>query len=244
MYNNTQDKLFASYQSNTQEFQFNEAVANVFSDMIKRSVPGYENIINMIGIFAQTHAKNGSVCYDLGCSLGASTAAILSNLGDKNCHVIGVDNSSAMATRCKQNLDKLNVNHSYEIICQDILDTDIQNASLVILNFTLQFIPKAEREKLLQRIYDALIPGGILLLSEKITFNNAQKDALFTELHHAFKKTQGYSDLEISQKRTALENVLIPEASDTHLHRLHEVGFHRCDLWFQCLNFASYFAIK
>ena len=127
---------------------------------------------------------------------------------------------------------------------QDILETKLENASIIVLNFTLQFIPKAERTILLQRIYDALIPGGVLILSEKITFADENKNHLFTELHHAFKKSQGYSDLEISQKRTALENVLIPESAETHLQRLHGVGFQKTDLWFQCLNFASFFAIK
>ena len=225
-----QDKLFATYQLVTQEFQFDDAVANVFSDMIKRSVPGYENIISMIGIFTQAHAKADTYCYDLGCSLGASTLAILSNLPNKQCKVIGIDNSPAMTERCKKNLEILPNEYHYEIFCQDILETKMENASLVVLNFTLQFIPQAERKPLLQRIYQALNPGGVLLLSEKITFDDACKNQLFTELHHAFKKSQGYSDLEISQKRTALENVLIPESTPTHLQRLRDVGFQQPDL--------------
>jgi len=238
------DKLFATYQSKIQEFQFDDAVANVFSDMIKRSVPGYENIISMIGVFTQAHARSDTYCYDLGCSLGASTLAILTNLPNKQCKVIGIDNSPAMTERCKKNLEILPNEYHYEIFCQDILETKLENASIVVLNFTLQFIAQEHRNKLLQRIYDALNPGGVLILSEKITFGDESKNHLFTELHHAFKKAQGYSDMEISQKRTALENVLIPESAQTHLQRLHDVGFKQTDLWFQCLNFASFFAIK
>ena len=240
----SQDKLFMTYQNKIQQFQFDGAVASVFSDMIKRSVPGYENIISMIGLFTQAHAQDDTHCYDLGCSLGASTLAILANLDNKNAHVIGIDNSSAMTERCSSTLKQLYNPNKFKICCEDVQNTSLENASVVVLNFTLQFIDKSERNVLIQKIYDALVPGGVLILSEKIQFDDPQKNQLFTELHHGFKKAQGYSDLEISQKRTALENTLVPESANQHLSRLKKAGFTQTDLWFQCLNFASFFAIK
>ena len=233
-----------TYQKKIQQFQFDDAVADVFSDMIKRSVPGYENIISMIGLFTQAHAQENTNCYDLGCSLGASTLAILSNLDNKNCRVIGVDNSPAMTERCKNNLKPIYPSQKFAIRCEDIQNSTIENASVIILNFTLQFIEKSERDTLMKKIYEALVPNGVLILSEKILFDAPQKNQLFTELHHGFKKGQGYSDLEISQKRTALENTLTPEPASQHIRRLNEAGFTQADLWFQCLNFASFFAIK
>jgi len=238
------DKLFADYQQKVQKFQFDDKVARVFPDMIKRSVPGYENIITLIGLFAQAHATSNTNCYDLGCSLGASTMAILENLGNTNCRVIGVDNSEAMGSQCAKNLREIYPTEKYQIICDDIENISLNNASVVVLNFTLQFIPKSRRDKLIKHIYQAIVPGGVLILSEKICFSNALKNHLFTELHYGFKKTQGYSDLEISQKRSALENTLIPESSESHLNRLKLAGFSDADLCFQCLNFASFFAIK
>ena len=242
--NGSQDKLYMAYQTKIQQFQFDDAVANVFSDMIKRSVPGYENIISMIGLFTQAHAQENTNCYDLGCSLGASTLAILGNLDNKNCQVIGVDNSSAMTERCTNNLKPFYDNDKFNIRCEDIQNTNLENASIIILNFTLQFIDKPERDVLMKRIYDALVPGGVLILSEKILLDDTHKNQLFTELHHGFKKAQGYSDLEISQKRTALETSLIPEPASHHIRRMNNAGFTQSDLWFQCLNFASFFAIK
>ena len=242
--NGSQDKLFMTYQDKIQQFQFDDAVASVFSDMIKRSVPGYENIISMIGLFTQAHAQQGTNCYDLGCSLGASTLAILGNLEQKNCLVIGVDNSSAMTKRCQNNLNQFHDSKKFKICCENIQNTKLENASIIVLNFTLQFINKAERDDLMKRIYQALVPGGVLILSEKILFNDPNKNQLFTDLHHGFKKAQGYSDLEISQKRSALENTLVPESANSHLQRLNDAGFTQADLWFQCLNFASFFAIK
>ena len=238
------DRIYRQYQENTQEFQFDKTVVDVFSDMIKRSVPGYENIVEMIGVLTQAHAQENSHCYDLGCSLGASTLSIIHNLGNTNCRVIGVDNSHAMVEKCANNLNKINTPVDYQIICDDVLNIEFEPSSIFVLNFTLQFIPLEQRDALLKKIVNALLPGGILILSEKIQFPDEFKNHLFTDIHHAFKKSQGYSDLEIAQKRNALENVLIPETTDAHLNRLRRAGFEHAELWFQCLNFTSFLAIK
>lgn len=238
------DRIYRHYQQNTQEFQFDKTVADVFPDMIKRSVPGYENIVDMIGVFTQGHAQSDSFCYDLGCSLGASTLAIINNLGDRKCSVIGVDNSPAMVEKCQSNLGQIKTDVDYKILCEDVSTIPLKPSSVIVLNFTLQFIPLQKRDELLSNIYKALLPGGILILSEKLYFSDEFKNHLFTDIHHAFKKTQGYTDLEIAQKRNALENVLIPESKETHMQRLKNAGFEHYDLWFQCLNFSSFFAIK
>lgn len=239
-----QDKIYSTYQEKVEQFKFDDSVASVFSDMIKRSVPGYEAIITMIGVFTQAHAQANTYCYDLGSSLGASTMAILSNLNKPNIHVVAVDNSEAMVTRCQQNLAQAKFNENYSVLCQDIRDVEFQPASVIVLNFTLQFIPEADRQSLLDKIYNALVPGGVLIMSEKICFADDALNNMQIELHHAFKKAQGYSDLEISQKRTALENVLIPESESAHLNRFKQAGFTQSHMWFHCLNFASFYAIK
>jgi tRNA (cmo5U34)-methyltransferase len=131
-----------------------------------------------------------------------------------------------------------------EVVCADVLDVPIENASFAMLNFTLQFIEPARRLPLLRNIHRGLLAGGALVLSEKISFADEPQQEMFTELHHAFKRANGYSDLEISQKRTALENVLIPETLEAHRARLLEAGFSRVEVWFQCLNFASLVAVK
>ena len=120
----------------------------------------------------------------------------------------------------------------------------IENASMVVLNFTLQFLPLEDRKLLLAKIYNGLLPDGALIISEKLAFDDARQQALQVDLHHAFKKAQGYSELEISQKRTALENVLIPETFAQHQQRLKSVGFSSAELWFQYFNFASFIALK
>jgi len=221
-------------------FTFDDKVASVFADMINRSVPGYGQTLQMVELLSHQYAQEGSNLYDLGCSLGAATMALSRGCSDRNCNVIGVDNSSAMVERCREMLKAEPV----EIICQDILDTVIENGSVVVLNFVLQFISKEARPELIKKIYDGLNPGGLLILSEKIAFNDAEENRHQIELHEAFKRAQGYSEMEISRKRTALENVLIPETLETHHHRLHQAGFASSHTWFQCFNFASMIAIK
>jgi len=125
----------------------------------------------------------------------------------------------------------------------DITQMEFKTASVVIMNFTLQFIPINERLKLLKQIRSSMVPGGLLILSEKLTMPDAEMNQLMVELHHDFKRSQGYSDLEIAQKRDTIDNVLIPETAEAHRTRLAEAGFSRSSIWFQCLNFASFIAI-
>ena len=230
------------------DFSFDDRVVQVFPDMIKRSVPGYSTIIAMTGVMAERYAQPGSHCYDLGCSLGASTLSMKQQLGGRQCKIIAVDNSAAMLQRCQTIIQEDNNNNSSNVaieLCEaDICDIEIQRASVVVLNFTLQFVAPEKRQVLLDKIYRGMLPGGILILSEKICFEDEHLQQLNTDLHHSFKRANGYSDLEISQKRTALEQVLLPETLDCHQQRLRSVGFSNVDVWFQCFNFASLVAIK
>lgn len=238
------DSIYARPVGEVGAFKFDETVANVFPDMIQRSVPGYSAIISAIGLLAGRFAREHSVCYDLGCSLGAATLSMRHQIEAKNCRIIAVDNSEAMVTRFQQALQKDQAPIAVDVQCKDIREVAIENASVVVLNFTLQFIPLEDRFGLLQKIYQGLLPGGILILSEKLKFDDDRQQELQTQMHHAFKKAQGYSDLEVSQKRTALENVLIPETFVQHQNRLREVGFNSAEVWFQYFNFASIIALK
>ena len=238
------DAIYSEALEKIADFAFDDIVASVFPDMIQRSVPGYSTIIAMTGVLAERYAQDGSRCYDLGCSLGASTLSISQHIEGKNCRIIGVDNSQAMLQRCRDLVDASPYSPTIDLVCSDINDVSFADASVVVLNFTLQFIHPAQRDEILRRIYDGLRPGGVLILSEKVVFADPPHDELMIELYHNFKRANGYSDLEIAQKRTALENVLIPETLDAHRQRLRTAGFSSSDVWFQCFNFASLIAIK
>lgn len=238
------DDIFSQAMDKVNDFKFDEAVARVFPDMIRRSVPGYTTIIPMIGLITERYAQDNTVCYDLGCSLGASTLAMRHGLKEKKCKIIGVDNSPSMLERCSHYIELDNETTNVELLCQDITQLDFDNCSVVTLNFTLQFIDPTLRLALLSRIYSAMKPGGALILSEKVCFPDESEQSELEELHWLFKRANGYSDLEVSQKRSALEKVLLPDTLETHKNRLKEAGFEHTHLWYQCFNFMSLIAIK
>lgn len=237
------DRLFAT-ERNPEDFRFDASVARVFPDMIRRSVPGYTTIIPMIEVITEQYVQPGSNCYDLGCSLGASTLAMRHGIPYQDCTLVGVDNSSDMLERCQHHIALDDHELPVTLRCEDVQATELSKASVTTLNFTLQFVEPPQREALLQRIADATLPGGVLILSEKIRFETDFEQDTQTCLHHEFKRANGYSDLEISQKRAAIENIMIPETLAKHRSRLQAVGFDEVLVWYQCFNFVSMLAIK
>jgi tRNA (cmo5U34)-methyltransferase len=238
------DQLYAQPLQDVSDFRFDASVAVIFPDMINRSVPGYATVISLIGVIAAEYAQPGSRIYDLGCSLGAVTLSMIRQVDTPNVAFIGVDNSEAMLARCQDYLLQDGRDASVDLVCASLQDVPVQDASVVVLNFTLQFIPREQRDEILRVIYEGLRPGGVLVLSEKILFDDSHRNESMIKLHHDFKRLHGYSDLEISQKRQALENVLLPETRQTHIDRLEKAGFQTIEPWFQCLNFVSFLAQK
>lgn len=235
------DRIFSRQLSDVRAFEFNDEVAEVFDDMIARSVPGYSLLLRLIGLYAGIFVTPGSRVYDLGCSLGAASRVVAEQARDLDCRIVAVDNSPAMIDRCRlQDRGGSNI----EWRCDDIRRTPLEPASMVILNLTLQFLDPGERPALLARICRSLDSGGVLVLSEKIVFDDELENARMMELYQGYKKTMGYSDLEISQKRNALENVLIPDTGARHVERLQAAGFGEIYLCFRAFNFASWLAIK
>lgn len=238
------DEVYSERQKQIKSFEFDEKVTAVFPDMIKRSVPGYNLIISNISMLTEKYAQPYTVCYDLGCSLGASTFAISEGINVDGCEIIAVDNSEAMINSLKEKLVGFRTGIPVQVLHEDITNLTFNKSSVNVLNFTLQFINPEKRADLLKKICDSTVQKGILILSEKLRFDHENRNEHQIELYHSFKKYNGYSDLEISQKRTALENVLIPESFETHKKRLLEAGYSKVDIWFQCFNFFSILAIK
>ena len=243
--NTERDNLYSTLRADIEAFRFDERVTRVFADMIRRSVPGYASVIAMTGVLGAEYVRPDSRVYDLGCSLGTGLLSVYERV-DVPCTLIGVDNSDAMIRTCKSNLSGLNhkQNISTQLRCEDILETEISNASLVIMNYTLQFIEPDRRLAMLKKIYTGMNPGGVLVLSEKLGFEDPETGSMMSKLYYDFKKHNGYSELEISQKRQALEKVLIPETEQVHLGRLADAGFEKSMSWFQCLNFHSFVAFR
>jgi len=224
------------------KFTFDQKVVDVFDDMVLRSVPGYKQMIELIGLAGRTYPVINSNVYDLGCSTGAVTLSIASNLKSKSIKIFSIDNSQEMLDQCSKNLLGTEANIQY--ICDDIENIQFENASLIVLNLTLQFIKPRNRSKLVKRMHESLLPGGALIISEKIIHENEEINKSLISLHESFKRENGYSETEIAQKRKAIEDVLIPESIEQHLKRLSDAGFKKPLVQMQCINFASFLAVK
>ncbi|MGL5533374.1 MAG: carboxy-S-adenosyl-L-methionine synthase CmoA, partial [Plesiomonas shigelloides] len=196
------------------------------------------------GMLAKRFIQPNTQAFDLGCSLGAATLSMRRNIDVEGVRLIAVDNSAAMIERCRRHIDAFRSDTPVDIIEGDIRQVKIENASMVVLNFTLQFLPPDDRQALLNRIYAGLRPGGALVLSEKFSFADQTIGDLLFDMHLDFKRANGYSELEISQKRSALENVMLTDSVETHKARLQQAGFEHAEVWFQCFNFGSMLAIK
>lgn len=241
MMDSDRDNLFDRPLSPVRPFEFDADVARVFPDMVRRSVPGYAELVGLSGLVARRVALPGTRCYDLGCSLGAVTRAILLQTGPA-VEIIAVDNAPAMIDGLRARLAEMPDTQRVTALCADVREVPIEHASLVVLNLTLQFIPVPARLELLGRIRAGLTPGGVLILAEKIALGKDRGGSLLTALHEDFKRANGYSELAISGKRAALEQVLIPETIETHEQRLADAGFAGTTRWFQSLNFVAWLA--
>ena len=243
----TDDKIYQS-EDGSQPFRFNANVARVFPDMLRRSIPGYEASIEAIGALAARYVRPGTNCYDLGCSLGAASLAMRQGVDEPACRIVAVDSAPAMIERCRDIIaedDRQNGRETQvDLVEDDIRNIEISNASMVVLNYTLQFVPPEDRDVLLRHIYDGMNPGGLLVLSEKVADEDPEMEKLLIELHHEHKRRHHYSELEIARKRAALENVLIPETVAEHRARLRHAGFARTAVWLRYFNFVSIVAIR
>jgi tRNA (cmo5U34)-methyltransferase len=233
------DQVYRAPRAHIVDFAFDAAVADVFPDMIRRSVPGYETVIPMTGLLAarafRAAAGAPARAYDLGCSLGASALALLRQL-DEPCELLAVDSSAAMIERACT----LVTDPRVTFVHADIRELPLKPARAVTMNYVLQFVPPDDRLALLRAIRGILPPDGVLMLSEKIRFDDAETQRDYEAAHLDYKRANGYSELEISQKRTALENVMIIDTEDAHRERLQSAGFSRVRTWYRCLNWASF----
>ena len=243
MNKSAKDHLYATRQDSIEGFVFDEKVATVFADMIQRSVPGYAVVNQLLPIIAGTFIQPGANVYDLGCSLGEASINICQHTAIKDVTIYAVDNSPAMIDRLQARLAQIHA-ISIKPVCADVLDVNIKDAAFVILNYTLQFIKRSQRESFIARIYSGMRTNGALLLSEKLIYEDAREAALMQKLHESYKRENEYSDLEISQKREALENVLLRDTHEQHLNRLQNTGFSMVYVIARYLNFITYVAVK
>ncbi len=237
------DTIFIS-NNRIKKFEFTQEVVDVFEDMLDRSIPGYRDILNNIAVITSEYVRDGTNIYDLGTSLGDVPFAIQKVVKNKGCKIIAVDSSEAMIEQFKSRINKSPLIVPVELHLKTAESVKFCNASVIIMNFVLQFIPIGERISLLKSIYGGLIPGGVLILSEKVLFSDKKKLETLDNLFYTFKRYNGYSEKEIERKRNSLENVLVRESEEDHISKLLSIGFKDVYKWYQNFNFSSFIAIK
>ncbi len=226
------------------KFEFNEPVARVFDDMLERSVPFYKECQQMVVDLALHFAQKGSAVYDLGCSTGTMLKHLVRAIPEKQkIRFVGLDNSEAMLNKARGKL-KGHLKRCALVKADLESDFGLSDASVVIMNYTLQFLSPRRRAAMLKKIYQGLRPGGGLILIEKVQGESDDLNDLFVEQYHAYKRNQGYSKLEIAKKREALEKVLIPLKPGKNRDLLEKSGFRQVDIFFKWFNFAGFVAVK
>lgn len=241
--NQPKDKVFSEIQK-ASDFEFNGTVAGVFDDMVSRSVPFYEEMQRMTAEIAGHYAQAGTKIYDLGCSTG-TTMLLMDKFVPENIDFVGIDDSAEMIEKCREKLAQYKLSRKVELAVADLTEqVPVEDASVVAMVLVLQFIRPLYRLEILKKIYDGISPGGVFIIIEKILTEENSFNRGFIDFYYDYKRRNSYSELEISQKREALENVLIPYKTSENIALLHEAGFAETEVFFRWYNFTGIVAKK
>jgi len=239
------DNIFDRKIGKASDFKFDKQVADVFDNMVGRSVPSYNELQETIAGIALTFIRDNTTYYDLGCSTGTTLLLMTKLLNRRPVKLVGIDLSHEMLDKTKTKLAQYGFQDRCELRSEDITtEIDLSNASVITMLWTLQFVRPEQRFEVVRRIYRNLLPGGCFILAEKILGSDTHLSRLYINLYHNFKMRQGYSELEIAQKREALENVLVPYRVDENLTLLKGSGFPTVDVFFRWYNWAAFIAVK
>jgi len=238
------DTLFSERRGDVRDFDFGKDTAVVFDDMLNRSVPYYSEMQRMIGEIAADYAVEGTRLYDLGCAT-CNAFFELDKVLPKTVKFVGVDFSQDMLDQAQEKIDKSGMKREHELVCADLNDDiTMADASVVIMNLTLQFIRPVRRHRIMSNIVNSMVPGGCMLVVEKVLSKDSKVNRSFIKYYYDFKQRNGYSELEIAQKREALENVLIPYRLEENYELFLSSGFSFCDVFFKWYNFCGIIAVK
>ncbi len=237
------DRVFAD-KNPLGDFSFNPQVAQVFDDMVSRSVPFYDEMQRMTTEIAAQFAQDGTNIYDLGCATG-TTLALLDPVISNKVRFVGIDNAQSMLEQARAKLDALDSKRAFDLVCADLHDRPrIEDASVVIMTLTLQFVRPLHRERIIREIFNGMSEKGCLIIFEKLVLPDSMLNRVFIEFYYEMKRRNGYSEVEISKKREALENVLVPYRVDENVTLLREAGFKHVDEFFRWYNFCGILAVK
>ncbi len=238
------DELFAEGEFQKGSFSFDEGVATVFDDMANRSIPFYREVVHLTASVGMKFVPENGRIYDIGCSTGNTSLHLAKSLQEKKVQIIGIDPSVAMLKKANEKSAVYTYGHEIKFCEGDVENFSFLPCHMMVMNYTLQFISPEKRGEVLKKLCKCLEKGGVLVLSEKLRQEDEQVEKFNTETYEKFKAGNGYSFLEIANKRQALENILVPRSLDANIELLKSAGFTRVEILFKWLNFATFLAIK
>ena len=234
-----QDNLFN--ENHQGKFTFNEDVANVFDDMLNRSIPFYRDNLKLNAKILSKYIKDGDKVYDIGSSTLNFLLYFEQNFKIK-ADLIGIDNSKPMIKKATNKIKSYNSN--INLIFGNIENIELKPSQAIVSNYTLQFIDKDKRSEVIKKIFNSLNDNGIFLVSEKVISNNKKLNENLIEIYHNYKQDKGYTITQIEKKKEALENILTPLSLDENMSMLKKVGFKEVEVLFKWANFSTFLAIK
>jgi len=235
------DRIYRSKLNKIKPFAFDEATADVFDDMLDRSIPWYGELQRFIALLTERFYVDGTYFYDIGCSTGNSIISVSEVMGKTRVRFVAVDSSPHMIKRAQKKCYGI---ENIKWICDGVENIEFKNGSIVNMAYILQFIPEGDRKKVLERVFDGMVDGGILIFCEKTHSNSKIFEESFIDIYHDFKMRNGYSKLEIDQKRKALEKILVPMSLEEYEQILKDIGFREIRILMKYLNFTSMVAVK
>jgi tRNA (cmo5U34)-methyltransferase len=222
-------------------WQFDQDVTAVFDNMLERSIPQYDLMRRLVFYLSRPFVQPGTAIVDLGCSRGGALAPFVDAFGDQ-CSYIGIDVSEPMLDAARERFAQ----HSCVSIrsCDLRSDYPMTDASVTLCVLTLQFVPIEYRLQLVQRMYERTVPGGVVVLVEKLLGATAAIDTVLVQEYLSMKAVNGYSQEQIERKRLSLEGVLVPVTADWNRDLLRQAGFAQVDCFWRYLNFAGFVALR
>lgn len=225
------------------QWKFTQEVADVFENMLERSIPELDGMRDVVTRLACKFALPNTQVIDLGCSAGGSLIPIIREKG-RTVSYIGVENSVPMIEKAEELIGALNVDYLLQNMDLRSQFPQADNCSVILSVLTLQFIPMEHRQSLLHRVISSLNSGGAFVLVEKVLGNDHFLNDLMTTLYQQMKRDNGYSEVQIAEKKRSLENALVPVSARSNEELLRSAGFKHVECIWRNLQFVGWIAVK
>ena len=213
-----------------------------FDTHIDQSVRGYSNLWTDVLKFSEYFVEDGTCVVDIGCSTGK----LLKSMKEQN---------DKFAPKCLYKGIEIEEDFFPKLIDEDNLKfwkgdvrgfewvTGAVNCSLVTSIFSLQFMPKTNRQQIIDRIYEALVKGGAFIFSEKIFSTDSQLQEMMQFCYYDYKR-QFYSAEELLDKEVNLRHMMKPLTYQELIEMVQQAGFESVQPFWQNFNFVGIIAIK